>query len=162
MKAYKLVFFKDCKDLNEVKMTYKTLAKANHPDKGGDVEIMKAINAEYETACKLVMKKEGFTSEQFESDLLDLNAYRDAVNAIIHLDDLIIELVGKWVWVTGNTRTHKDILKGAGYFYASKKQAWYFRTAENKVGRKSGQSLDSIKSKYGSVSVSSKAFRIGA
>lgn len=156
MKAFKFNFFKDCKDLSDVKNTYKNLAKINHPDRGGDVEIMKAINLEYETASKIIMKKAGFTSENFESDLLDLVAYRDAVQSIINIEGLIIELVGKWIWVSGDTKTHKDILKANGFFYASKKQSWYFRTAENKVSRSKGQSMDSIKAKYGSQTVSHK------
>ena len=126
MKSFKLKFFKDCKDLQDVKNTFKTLAKLHHPDKGGDVEMMKLINTEYEIASKIIMKKAGFSSETFESDLLDLVAYREAVQSIINLDGLIIEIVGKWIWVTGETRMHKDVLKSNGFYYAAKKCAWYF------------------------------------
>ena len=157
METYKIIYFKDCKNLQEVKNTFKNLAKANHPDKGGKVEIMQAINREYEIVCKLIMKGEGLTAEEFESNLLDLQAYKDAVNAIINLEGLIIECVGSWVWVTGNTLQHKETLKKAGYFYASKKKAWYFRTAENKVISRKKQSLDQIKRKYGFTSVASKS-----
>lgn len=154
MKSFKLKFFKDCKDLADVKTTYKNLAKQFHPDRGGDLETMKAINLEYEIAAKIIMKKSGFTSQDFESDLLDLVAYREAVAAVSNLENIVIEIVGKWVWITGETKQHKDVLKNAGYFFAHKKCAWYFRTAENKTGfNKKGQSLDSIKSKYGCVNV---------
>ena len=158
MKAYKFNFFKDCKDLNDVKNTYKNLAKMYHPDRGGDLEIMKAVNLEYEIASKIIMKKAGTTSENFESELLDLVAYREAVQSIINLEGLVIEIVGKWIWVTGNTKPHKDVLKSNKFYFAPKKCAWYFRTAENKSGfSRKGQNLDSIKSKYGSQTVSSKS-----
>ncbi|WP_256004951.1 hypothetical protein [Pedobacter deserti] len=44
----------------------------------------------------------------------------------------------------------KDTLKRAGFFFASKKQAWYFRTAEYKVSKGGKKSLDEIRAKYGS------------
>ena len=119
MKSYKFNFFKDCKDLNDVKNTYKNLAKMYHPDRGGDLEIMKAVNLEYEIASKIIMKKAGATSENFESELLDLVAYREAVQSIINLEGLVIEIVGKWIWVTGNTKPHKDVLKSNKFLVRS-------------------------------------------
>jgi predicted solute-binding protein len=59
-------------------------------------------------------------------------------------------LVGAWIWVTGNTRPNKEILKAAGFLFASKKVAWYFRTAEYKVSKGGKKSLDEIREKYGS------------
>ena len=37
-------------DLQELKKTFKKLAKKYHPDCGGDTEIMKSINVEYDEA----------------------------------------------------------------------------------------------------------------
>ena len=41
-------YFKNVNSYNELKNAYRELLKANHPDNGGDVEIMQAINVEYE------------------------------------------------------------------------------------------------------------------
>lgn len=38
-------YFKDCVNIQEVKSTYRTLALENHPDRGGNVEVMAVINA---------------------------------------------------------------------------------------------------------------------
>ena len=41
------MFFKNCTTPQEVKNEYRKLAKANHPDHGGDIATMQKINAEY-------------------------------------------------------------------------------------------------------------------
>lgn len=41
-------FFKNVKTIEELKRQYKTLAFEHHPDKGGNVEDMQYINAEYD------------------------------------------------------------------------------------------------------------------
>jgi hypothetical protein len=41
-------YFKNIKSLEDLKNTFKKLARTHHPDMGGDVEIMKQINNEYD------------------------------------------------------------------------------------------------------------------
>ncbi len=41
-------YFKNIKSYSELKKVYRELLKTNHPDNGGDVEAMQAINVEYE------------------------------------------------------------------------------------------------------------------
>jgi hypothetical protein len=38
----------------QVKQLYRTLAKENHPDKGGNTETMQLINSEYTLACAMI------------------------------------------------------------------------------------------------------------
>lgn len=158
MKTYKLNYFKACTTLEEVKALYKTLAKANHPDLGGSTEAMQAINNEYSIACKLIASGQGMTSEEFEKTIIDIEAYKVAIEKIIMLEGIIIECVGSWVWVTGNTYEHRNTLREAQFLFAGKKKAWYFRTEEYKVkNRNKNLSLDDIKNKYGSTLISGKA-----
>lgn len=46
-------YFKKCKSQEEVKKLYKKLALENHPDKGGDIEIMKEVNSQFEIAFRI-------------------------------------------------------------------------------------------------------------
>lgn len=153
-------FFNNCDTIEQVKATYKTLAKMHHPDKGGDLATMQAINTEYSFAIAKLAKGENLSSEETNNIINENEMYRAAIAAIIALDGINIELVGNWIWVTGNTFPVKATIKGAGFFFASKKVAWYFRTDEFKKssGGKS-QSLDSIKNKYGSESIKT-SFRL--
>ena len=41
-------YFNDLSNIAEVKVIYRRLAMLNHPDMGGDAEIMKRINIEFE------------------------------------------------------------------------------------------------------------------
>lgn len=143
-------WFNDCQTLEEVKATYKKLAKQYHPDLGGDTATMQEINKEYAFATAKAVKGANLSNEEAENEILSSEAYRNAIEQIIHLDGITIELVGYWIWVTGNTYPVRTTLKGAGFFFASKKLAWYFRTAEYKVIQSSGKSLDEIRNKYGS------------
>lgn len=43
-------YFKNISSVNELRKEYRILAIKNHPDKGGDTEIMQNINAEFAIA----------------------------------------------------------------------------------------------------------------
>lgn len=143
-------WFNDCNTIEEVKAIYKKLAKQYHPDLGGDTLTMQEINKEYAFACAKVIKGENLTAEETENEIKFSESYRQAIEKIIHLEGIVIEVVGYWIWVTGNTMAVRGTLKEAGFFFASKKLAWYFRTAEFKGTRGGKKSLDEIRAKYGS------------
>jgi hypothetical protein len=143
-------WFNDCKTLEEVKAAYKKLAKQYHPDLGGDTATMQAINTEYTFACAKTIKGANLSDEQTENEMRFSEAYRKAIEQVIHLEGITVELVGMWLWATGQTYFFRKQLKSAGFFFAPKKQAWYFRTDEYRVNKSSGKSLEQIRRKYGS------------
>lgn len=159
-------YFQHCTTIEEVKKLYRQLAKDNHPDVGGNLETMQAINTEYAFACAKILKGENLSSEEINERIELSEMYRQAIEAIIHIPDIVIEIVGHWIWVSGNTFAHRSSAKGgtgilyeAGFKYANKKtdpSAWFFRTEEFKSKSYKRQSLDEIKAKYGSTSINSK------
>ena len=150
-------YFKDCRTIEEVKAMYKTLAKKHHPDCGGDNATMQIINSEYAFACANVLKGENLTSEDTEEHLRMSEEYRAVIELLIVLPGIIIEVVGNWIWVTGDTKPVRQQLKDAGLFFASKKVAWYYRAEEYKTTG-SKKSLDEIRAKYGSEQVKSRRY----
>lgn len=157
-------YFSNCTTLDEVKSTYRALAKEHHPDKGGDLETMQHINREYSFAIAKITSGQGLSAEETEATILSAEKYREALEKIIHVHDIVIELVGTWIWVTGNTYPHRSKEKGgtgilpeAGFLFARKKVAWYFRSEEFKVRNFKKMSLDQIRNRYGSQSIKSKA-----
>ncbi|TSE07407.1 J domain-containing protein [Aquimarina algiphila] len=128
-----------------VKKAFREASKKYHPDVNpAGEELMKMINEAYE-----VLKDYSGESKDEQSNYSDLLS--EALNAIIHLDDLMIEICGAWIWITGNTKVHKTVLKEAGFYWASKKKAWYFRPEAYRSKHKGSKSMDHIRTKYGSV-----------
>ncbi len=148
-------YFKECHTIDEVKAMYKTLAKKHHPDCGGDNATMQIINSEYAFACAKVLKGENLTSEDTEEQIRMSEEYRAVIELLIALPGIIIEVVGNWIWVTGETKPVRQQLKAAGLFFASKKVAWYYRSEEYKTTG-SKKSLDEIRAKYGSEKVNNR------
>lgn len=150
-----MIYFKECRTIEEVKVRYRTLAKIFHPDCGGSTELMQKLNDEYSVACNTVMSGENVTEEQAQEGMKLSEEYRRVIEQIIPLPGIKIELVGNWIWATGNTYPVRQQLKGAGFFYASKKQAWYYRAEEYRTTG-SKMNLDEIRAKYGSEHVHSR------
>ncbi|HMF70426.1 MAG TPA: hypothetical protein VK616_03070 [Flavitalea sp.] len=148
-------YFKYCSTIDEVKALYKKLAKENHPDMGGDTATMQAINTEYAFACAKIARGAGLSDEDTDTEIKLSEEYRQVIEKIIHLPGIIIEVVGKWIWVTGNTRPVKDALKETGFYFAAKKVAWYYRNEAFKT-RGNGAPLEEIRRKYGSETINSK------
>ena len=133
--------FRGVEGINEAKKIYKQLAKILHPDKiGGDEESFKLLNAFYN---ELIEHKIYFSNNV----KIDIELEK-VISLILHLDDVVIELVGQWVWVSGDTKEHKEKLKELGFKWASKKKMWFY--GEMKKRNHKEQSLEDIKAKYGS------------
>ena len=144
-------FFKDTKTEQEIKARYKQLAKQNHPDLGGCVETMKIVNAEYEISLTKFYQVSGKSITEIDELLAKDHVLRSKLNEIINCEGLEIEICGSWIWVTGLTKDFKDILKTNGFFWASKKKAWYWRQEENKSYNRKSFDLNEIRFKHGSV-----------
>lgn len=138
--------FRGVEGINEAKRIYKQLAKVLHPDVGGDEESFKLLNAFYN---ELIEHKIYFSNNV----KIDIELEK-VISLILHLDDVVIELVGQWVWVSGDTKEHKEKLKELGFKWASKKMMWYF--GEMKGRNHKEQSIEDIKAKYGSETLKSK------
>jgi hypothetical protein len=149
-------YFKNMSKVSEIRKTYFILAKANHPDCGGNVETMKAINNAYETALKacegIEQPVEGsertytYTFKQpEETELMSVLSNTLAAK----MPGVVIALMGSWLWLTGETRANKDAIKAMGYKYSATKESWYFHTGTFRSKSRGKFSLNDIESKYG-------------
>lgn len=158
-------FFDHLTNIADVKAEYKRLAKLHHPDVGGDTATMQAVNAQYADAIHRIQRggehpspASATASSRQRADVPE--EFIAVINAVIGLHGVDLDLVGDWLWATGNTYPNRDALKAAGFRFASKKRAWYWHPADAAMSRASRKSLDEIKDKYGSERISGAAPRI--
>jgi hypothetical protein len=157
-----LFWFVSCTTRDEVKTKYRDLCKQHHPDRGGVLANMQAINCEYVEALRTVLQQDTTRSQADIDNEMDIEAvFMEKVQAISGVEGLIIELVGRWIWVTGNTYAVKDRLKQEGFMWAKKKVAWFWRSDDDKAPNTKEMSLEAIREKYGSrVVVSSSSLML--
>ena len=154
------MYFKQVKTIEELKKVWKALCMKYHPDRGGSTTIMQAINNEYDKLFEDL--KNGYNSNRKESEVEFTemsHEYRDILEKIMFLDGLEVELSGTWLWVGGNTKPNKDVLKENGFIWAKKKEdlsLWFWRSGEYKSKSRGKTSIESRKATYGSTRIDFK------
>lgn len=141
------------KTLEELKKQYRKLVFMHHPDKNGDAEKMKAVNNEYDKLFKILkdvhQTKDGetYTAKQTSAETAD--QFKDLINELMKMDDIEIEIIGCFVWVTGNTRAYKDKLKELKFQWHSKKTAWFLKPDNYRCKSRKNYEFDEIREMYG-------------
>ncbi|HAQ19586.1 MAG TPA: hypothetical protein DCR40_10200 [Prolixibacteraceae bacterium] len=150
-------FFEGVKTLDELRKEYRRLAFLYHPDKGGDTAIMQVINDLYDRLSrKLINSNTDFSEARKEYEQQVSEEMRERLDRIICLPDITIELIGSWIWITGNTFAVRETLKGEGYRFSHPKTAWYWHKGE--YFKKSGKimSMEDMRDAWGCEQVESK------
>ncbi|MCL2574912.1 MAG: molecular chaperone DnaJ [Defluviitaleaceae bacterium] len=158
MKNYKY-FNPIPKTAEQLKKLYRKLAHMHHPDNGGDEEEMKIVNGEYRELFKKLKdihtnaQGEQYTKETEETPEQFINI----INELIRFENVLIEIIGSFVWVSGNTKPYKDILKEMGFRWSNNKQSWYLAPEGYRSRSRRDYSMDDIRVMYGSSEVRKKS-----
>lgn len=158
-------YFEHCQSLDEAKRLYKNLARQHHPDAGGDVRTMQEINGQYSDFCTNYAKTDARTRQKeahaqgrkSAADYHDMDAIGAEIKIMIDfaltLEGVDVELMGLWVWLTGNTRAHAETLKEWNrtheqkWKYSPVKKAWYFASVP--TFSRQNTPLEQIRATYG-------------
>ena len=149
-------FFDDCTTLNALKKCYKAAAMKHHPDRGGDEETMKAINSEY--AARFEELKNSQNTQAAADTTGKTRATKESagdfiliLDHLLKMDGLEIELCGRWLWIGGSTKIHKEELKACGCRWSNSKKLWYWHFAEDgDHWHRGNKPMSQIRRKYGS------------
>jgi hypothetical protein len=144
-------WFKGVKDLNELRRVYRTLALQFHPDRGGDTASMQEINNEYDKLSKVLIDSNPEFSKGrkvYEHEVSE--DLKQKVGQVIGLPGVTIEIIGNWIWVTGNTKLVKDQLKNAEFKFSSKKIAWYWHKGYYRKFNNDEYDLNGLRRMWGS------------
>ncbi|MFD2308541.1 molecular chaperone DnaJ [Enterococcus termitis] len=155
-------FIKEVETLEELKREYKRLSLKHHPDCGGDEENMKALNNEYDELFQKLKhihkNKEGeFYKKETEETPEE---WREIISKLLALKmvGVVIEVVGSFLWISGNTKPYKEQLgkNGLGFKWSQNKTAWYLSPKGYKKYSKKSFEMDDIREMYGSQRVKEK------
>lgn len=149
------MYFDDCRDLNELKARYRELAMRNHPDLGGDLRTMQAINGEHDLVFERLKRRQNERARDPESHVRTTTEtaeeFRNVVDLFVRMDGVSAELCGSWLWISGDTYDHRAELKSVGCMWSRSKQKWYWRHPEDWSRRGRGStSMEDIRERYGS------------
>ena len=138
-------------DAASCEKAYRAAAMKFHPDRNpAGADMMKACNA----AIAAIRKWYAEGNDELRPHTNPTgygDALAEALAALAGLEGLAVEICGSWVWVGGNTKQYKDVLKAAGYRWGRQKAKWYFRP-EGYRRRFKGKawSMDEIREHHGS------------
>ena len=149
-------YFKDCTNIDEVKNTYRKLVKKYHPDINKNVDdcFIKEINSQYDMAIKRL--KDTKSTKKADSQVKEAELFKDIIVQLIKFDDIEIEICNWYLWVSGNTKPIKDLLKSLNFRWASKKKQWYYRPEWCYSRNRKEWSMEQIRSTYGSQKINNK------
>jgi len=132
-------FFKNVTTLEELKKQYRKLALKHHPDKGGNEKEFIQMKAEYDKLAAQLNKGEKTETFQKMND-----TFKNIIDQLINFD-IDLEIIGSWVWVSGQTYAIKALLKELGFKFAGKKKAWYWHEEGYTKNHKKTFTLDEIR-----------------
>lgn len=142
-------WFSDINTLADLRNRYKQLLIRYHPDNNPCTDttaIMQEINSEYDELLK------DFTSNQTSShdDYTTETELKNILNEVVKIKaDILIELIGTWIWISGNTYSIRKQLSELGFDWAPKKKMWYWGKSSHRCN--SPMEMSTIREKYGSV-----------
>lgn len=150
--------------IEEAKKQYKQLVFKFHPDlaqKNGVTfeeanEALKTINAEFDYLKKhnynIHETAEGSTYTDWSQDVPDdvTARYAEIIEALIHMEGVIIEICGSFIWLSGNTYQHKAEIKGLSFKWAHKKKMWYLAPEGWRKKSRRELTMGEIRETYGS------------
>lgn len=131
-------YFKNVQTIEQLKKEYKKLAIKLHPDLGGSQKEFIEMSAEYE---KLLNDLNGGANT--------IDKFKFIVDELIKYSDLIVEICGSWIWISGNTKEHKQKLKELKCKWANAKKMWYY-TEDKPKKRHKTMTMEEIRLHYGS------------
>ena len=140
-----------------LKAAYRKASLKYHPDKGGDVELMKLVNAAYDFLKKCESWWTGEQARKAKRTTPLTETIQALIDKIKSFPGCKIEIIGSWLWISGNTKPFKEQLKEYGFKFSRNKVAWYYHEDKYRKFSKKNFSMNEIRSMHGSEDIESEA-----
>lgn len=152
-------YFDGCHTAEELKQAYRRLAKELHPDCGGNAEefaeMQNQFSAAWDNLRNVHKAQDGSTYTKATENTGSAFEYMEIINQMISWN-VKIEIIGTWLWVSGDTYNHRAELKQMHFGFSSKKKAWYFHKEDYHKETRKHFSLDELRGIYGSEGVKAR------
>lgn len=158
MKKY-LEEIKKSKTLAELKANYKTWCLQLHPDLNPDKDTtaeMQELNNAYEAQFKILKdrelkkdkkEREKFSYSEVPEDLINI------INTLIKFKGVQIDIVGNWLWLSGNTYPVREEVKNLKFHWSKAKKKWFWNGSDTVKRPFSKMTYQDITEKYGCYSL---------
>jgi len=165
-----LKWFKGLKFLAEGKKHYKELMLKHHPDRGGDAEVCKEINDEYDSFLVHAIREEP-KSDKSDFDFQAYEAGRrrrftdkfwDTLAAAMRLN-CDVEVMGTWIWLWKVSPIDVFQVINLGFANSKKHGGWFWYDPEvqewnNHIGPNREYTTDDLRDLWGSSTKKKKQF----
>ena len=132
-----------------LKRAYRAASKIYHPDHGGNEELMKLVNLAYETLKRAERWWTPAEAREAARETPLTETLAALWDKIKHFPGIQGEVIGTWLWVTGDTRKYKAQLKEAGFRFSARKSAWYYHEGKYRKHSRRKFGLDDIRAMWG-------------
>lgn len=144
-------YFKDVKSIEELKKAYKELVKRLHPDLN-EIDTTKQFQEmgnEFEQLQKELKNKHiNCKGEYYEKETAIDEDFKPIIDRLVTLKNVNIEIIGSWIWLTGETLQYKDLIKSLKFIWSKDKRAWSYHK-EDWYKKRSAMKLEEIRELYG-------------
>lgn len=155
-----LKWFKGVKTQKEAKSLYHKLCRQYHPDISGydTTSIMQEINAEFERVFEaLPSDSKAGAGENKKDNAKTGNTttkqtaqkFMKIIQRLVKCEGLTIEIVGSWIWLSGDTFKYMRCIKQMGFKYSTKHKKYYLSDDSAASHRRSKYTFNQICDKYG-------------
>lgn len=151
-----MVWFTGITSVGDLRNHYKKLLMKYHPDNNPSADTtktMQQINEEYD---RLIKQLKATDSTYKENSNFSEEKWKAILNAVMRLKaDIVVEVIGNWIWIDGNTYPIKDELLKLNFKWAPLKKKWFWGTHIYK--HSVPMDMDAIRDKYGSTTYRNNA-----
>jgi len=154
-------YFVNCNTPAAVKSMFRKLAFMHHPDRGGDTRTMQIINDQYYKALERLNgqsfvgtdNKERVYYYNYTTEKMVIEKMFECL--ALKMKGVDIEIIGTWLWVSGNTKPYSSKLKwnngeGLGLRWNHNRQAWqWHRPTKKRTRYAKDMSVDDLRDMYG-------------
>jgi hypothetical protein len=139
-----------------LKLTTKEIRTAlKHLQETNDIEIK--TTTKYSIITLLFEESFDEKSKYKEKENLPIADIINKIAKLLDNDDIEIEIVGSWLWISGDSKQYKNEIKEAGFKFSNAKKMWFYSCKTEYKAIKSNIDIDKIRLKYGSEILKNKS-----